>query len=85
MRSAEDLEKEMRTLFTIGEEKDVRLWNRYMSNTYEHLSKPENTLQDVGLFQGQVGSYTHLCPSSCCSYNKVQNYMFLPKLTIKIS
>ncbi|KAL5013386.1 hypothetical protein ScPMuIL_007656 [Solemya velum] len=50
----EDLEKDMRTLFTIAEDKEVRLWNRYMSNTYEHLSKPENTLQDAGLFQGQV-------------------------------
>ena len=25
-----------------------------MSNTYEHLSKPENTVQDAGLYQGQV-------------------------------
>jgi ubiquitin carboxyl-terminal hydrolase 4/11/15 len=48
------IEKEMRRLFDIGEEKEVRLWNKYMSNTYEHLSKPENTVQDAGLFQGQV-------------------------------
>lgn len=44
----------MRKLFEIPNEKEVRLWNRYMSNTYEHLSKLDNTLQDAGLYQGQV-------------------------------
>ena len=50
----DNIEKEMRTLFSIPAEKEVRLWNKYMSNTYEHLSKPENTVQDAGLYQGQV-------------------------------
>ena len=49
------IETEMRRLFSVAEDKDVRLWNRYMSNTYEHLSKKEITLQDAGLYQGQVG------------------------------
>ena len=44
----------MRNLFKITTEKEVRLWNKYMSNTYEHLNKPENTVQDAGLYQGQV-------------------------------
>ena len=44
----------MRTCFSIDKEKEVRLWSKYMSNTYEHLSKPENTVQDAGLYQGQV-------------------------------
>ncbi|XP_041349901.1 ubiquitin carboxyl-terminal hydrolase 15-like isoform X2 [Gigantopelta aegis] len=48
------LEKEMRRMFEISDEKDVRLWNRYMSSTYEHLNKPDNTLQDAGLYHGQV-------------------------------
>nr|XP_032810117.1 ubiquitin carboxyl-terminal hydrolase 15-like isoform X1 [Petromyzon marinus] len=48
------IEKEMRKLFHIPEEKETRLWNKYMTNTYEPLNKPEKTLQDVGLFQGQV-------------------------------
>ncbi|PVD25200.1 hypothetical protein C0Q70_15698 [Pomacea canaliculata] len=52
----EDVEKEMRKLFNIDESKEVRLWNRYMSNTYEHLSKKDNTLQDAGLYQGQCMS-----------------------------
>lgn len=44
----------MRTLFHIPSEKETRLWNKYMSNTYEQLNKPDSTVQDAGLFQGQV-------------------------------
>ncbi|KAM4893875.1 ubiquitin carboxyl-terminal hydrolase 4 isoform 1-T1 [Sylvia borin] len=48
------IEKEMRKLFSIPAEKETRLWNRYMSNTYEQLSKLDSTVQDAGLYQGQV-------------------------------
>ncbi|MBN3302087.1 UBP4 hydrolase, partial [Amia calva] len=48
------IEKDMRTLFEIPAEKETRLWNKYMSNTYEQLNKPDSTVQDAGLFQGQV-------------------------------
>uniref|UniRef100_A0A8C2KZK5 Ubiquitin carboxyl-terminal hydrolase n=1 Tax=Cyprinus carpio TaxID=7962 RepID=A0A8C2KZK5_CYPCA len=44
----------MRTLFDIPSEKEIRLWNKYMSNTYEQLNKLDSTVQDAGLFQGQV-------------------------------
>lgn len=44
----------MRKLFNISPEKETRLWNKYMSNTYEQLNKPDSTVQDAGLFQGQV-------------------------------
>lgn len=50
----ETIEKEMRNLFNIPKEKETRLWNRYMSNTFEQLSKPDSTVQDAGLYQGQV-------------------------------
>ncbi|CAH2312516.1 ubiquitin carboxyl-terminal hydrolase 4 isoform X1 [Pelobates cultripes] len=50
----ETIEKEMRNIFSIPVEKETRLWNRYMTNTYEQLTKPENTVQDAGLYQGQV-------------------------------
>lgn len=50
------IEKEMRSLFEIPTEKETRLWNKYMSNTYEQLNKPDSTVQDAGLFQGQVES-----------------------------
>lgn len=45
----------MRKLFNIPAERETRLWNKYMSNTYEQLSKLDNTVQDAGLYQGQVG------------------------------
>ncbi|XP_038628171.1 ubiquitin carboxyl-terminal hydrolase 4 isoform X1 [Tachyglossus aculeatus] len=48
------IEKEMRRLFNIPNDKETRLWNKYMSNTYEQLNKPDNTIQDAGLYQGQV-------------------------------
>ncbi|EOB00317.1 Ubiquitin carboxyl-terminal hydrolase 4, partial [Anas platyrhynchos] len=48
------IEKEMRKLFNIPAEKETRLWNRYMSNTFEQLSKPDSTVQDAGLYHGQV-------------------------------
>ncbi|NWV01188.1 UBP4 hydrolase, partial [Upupa epops] len=48
------IEKEMRKLFNIPPEKETRLWNRYMSNTYEQLSTLDSTVQDAGLYHGQV-------------------------------
>ena len=44
----------MRQEFNIADDKTVRLWNRYMTNMYEPLNKKDNTLQDAGLYQGQV-------------------------------
>ncbi|XP_053318592.1 ubiquitin carboxyl-terminal hydrolase 15 isoform X2 [Spea bombifrons] len=48
------IEKEMRKIFNIPEEKETRLWNKYMSNTFEPLTKTESTIQDAGLYQGQM-------------------------------
>lgn len=48
----------MRRLFEIPAERETRLWNKYMSNTYEQLNKPDSSVQDAGLFQGQV-LHTH--------------------------
>ena len=50
------IEKAMREVFSVSEDKEVRLWNKYMSNTYEQLGGkgPEHTVQDAGLYQGQV-------------------------------
>ncbi|XP_072026570.1 ubiquitin carboxyl-terminal hydrolase 4-like [Amphiura filiformis] len=50
----ETIENKMRKLFNISDDTDTRVWNKYMSNTYEHLNKKENTVQDAGLYQGQV-------------------------------
>lgn len=51
---ADMIENEMRKLFSIPDEKETRLWNRYMTNTFEPLNKPDSTIQDAGLYQGQV-------------------------------
>ena len=51
---ADTIEKEMRKLFSIPDQKETRLWNKYMSNTFEPLNKPDSTIQDAGLYQGQV-------------------------------
>ncbi|WAR25185.1 UBP4-like protein [Mya arenaria] len=56
----EQLEKTMRQEFNINEDKEVRLWNRYMTNMYEPLNKKENTLQDAGLYSGQFLIWQHL-------------------------
>ncbi|XP_078531712.1 ubiquitin carboxyl-terminal hydrolase 15 isoform X1 [Lissotriton helveticus] len=50
----DSIEKEMRKAFNIPNEKETRLWNKYMSNTFEPLNKPDSTIQDAGLYQGQV-------------------------------
>lgn len=56
-RLADMIEKEMRKLFSIPDAKETRLWNRYMTNTFEPLNKPDSTIQDAGLYQGQVGMF----------------------------
>ncbi|XP_060596713.1 E3 ubiquitin-protein ligase TRIM36-like isoform X2 [Ruditapes philippinarum] len=47
------LEEVMRREFSIPSDKEVRLWNRFMTNMYEQLTKKHYTLQDAGLYQGQ--------------------------------
>uniref|UniRef100_A0A8C4WCQ7 Ubiquitin carboxyl-terminal hydrolase n=1 Tax=Gopherus evgoodei TaxID=1825980 RepID=A0A8C4WCQ7_9SAUR len=48
------IEKEMRQLFNIPSEKETRLWSRYMSNAYEEVNYLDSTVQDAGLYHGQV-------------------------------
>lgn len=44
----------MRKKYEIPDDKEVRLWNKYMTNTYEPLNKVEQTLQEAGLYSGQI-------------------------------
>lgn len=44
----------MRKLFNISDDKDVRLWSKYMNNMYEQLKRLTNTLQEASLYPGQV-------------------------------
>ena len=50
----EHIQGVMREEFAIPAEADTRLWNKYTSNTYEQLSRLDNTVQDAGLFSGQL-------------------------------
>jgi len=50
----ETIQNTMRTKFNIASDADTRLWNKYSSNTYEQLSRLHNTVQDAGLFGGQM-------------------------------
>lgn len=45
---------EMKKVFNITADTETRLWNKYMSNSCELLANMEQTVQDVGLYQGQV-------------------------------
>uniref|UniRef100_A0A674MNI1 Ubiquitin carboxyl-terminal hydrolase n=1 Tax=Takifugu rubripes TaxID=31033 RepID=A0A674MNI1_TAKRU len=84
------IEKEMRTLFKIPAEKETRLWNKYMSNTYEQLNKPDSTVQDAGLFHGQVlvieqknedGTWPRQASHSKSSAASSRNFTTSPKLS----
>lgn len=44
----------MRTEFNIPAESESRLWNKYSSSTFEQLSKLDHSVQDAGLFSGQL-------------------------------
>ncbi|XP_077488380.1 ubiquitin carboxyl-terminal hydrolase 15-like isoform X1 [Amblyomma americanum] len=48
------VEKDTRAAFKVPPEKETRLWSRCSSNTYEHLPDRSRTIQDVGLYPGQV-------------------------------
>uniref|UniRef100_A0A671NS42 Ubiquitin carboxyl-terminal hydrolase n=1 Tax=Sinocyclocheilus anshuiensis TaxID=1608454 RepID=A0A671NS42_9TELE len=63
------------SLFDIPNEKETRLWNKYMSNTYEQLNKLDSTVQDAGLFQGQVNIMLHSIPV-VLGYNSYSSYSY---------
>lgn len=44
----------MREIFGISDDVEVRLWNKYRTNTYELLNKHEQTVQEAGLYSGQL-------------------------------
>ena len=53
-KTVEDIATEMKKLFNIPDNKETRLWNKYVSNTFEHLGKRDLSVQDAGLYQGQL-------------------------------
>ena len=49
-----DLEAIMKEEFNVERYTECRVWHRFMTNTYELLSNCSQTLQDAGLYNGQV-------------------------------
>ena len=56
--SSGDLEARIRNVFNIPEGAECRLWQRYMTNSYELLLTPTQTIRDVGIYSGQVGVWS---------------------------
>ena len=64
----------VKQLYNIPEEKECRLWHKYMLSTYDLLSKLDETIQDAGLYKNQVcvcpcvfmrvHAWVHACMSS---------------------
>lgn len=44
----------MREKFDISDDVEVRLWNKYLNNTFELLNKRKQTLQEVGFYSGEI-------------------------------
>ena len=44
----------IKQLYNIPEERECRLWHKYMLSTYDLLNKLEETIQDAGLYTNQV-------------------------------
>jgi len=46
--------EEMKMMFSVSSEEEVRVWNKFMTNTYELIAKMDQTLQDSGIGSGQM-------------------------------
>lgn len=49
-----DLEAAIREEFQVDQAAECRVWHRFMTLVYELLSNSSQTLQDAGLYNGQV-------------------------------
>nr|XP_006816240.1 PREDICTED: ubiquitin carboxyl-terminal hydrolase 15-like [Saccoglossus kowalevskii] len=47
------VQDKMRRIFNIGKDKETRVWNKYMNNAYELLSKKDDTIKQANLYHGQ--------------------------------
>ena len=72
--------KAIRTAFDISDDKDIRIWNKYMSSTYELLKDPDLTIQDSELYDGQVGVHLSCIKIKVCNELSIS---FLPIVSFK--
>ena len=50
---AEQIEKQLRRIFSIDDNVSIRLWSKFNSDTFEPISEMTNTVQETGLYSGQ--------------------------------
>lgn len=50
----ESLHKKLCELFEVSQEVATRIWQRYMTNSYELLQNESQTISDAGIYGGQV-------------------------------
>ncbi len=89
---------EMRKIFAIEKEAETRVWTMYMSNTYDLLSNLEYTVNDAGLYQGQVYMSVYFLIQTCVFFfliissspeksvrsKAVKGFAFLPQKKINM-
>ena len=51
-----DLEAVLKKEFNVEKDTECRVWHRFMIHTYELLPNHSQTLQDAGLYNGQVNA-----------------------------
>ena len=74
----------MKETFSIPEEKECRVWHKYMLSTYDLLSKLDETIQDAGLYTYQVCVCVHVvtCVRACIlSVVRHKSLMFFENLS----
>ena len=68
-----DLMKVMKETFSVPEEKECRVWHKYMLSTYDLLSKLDESIQDAGLYTNQVCVHARMRVCVCvCMFAYVQ-------------
>ena len=54
MPLTEMIHEKMREIFEVPNEDETRLWQRYMTNSYELLANENQVISDAGIYGGQV-------------------------------
>ena len=50
----ESVTERTREILKVPRDAEVRLWQRFMTNSYELLKNPEQSVADAGIYGGQV-------------------------------
>ena len=64
-----DLEAALKEAYEVAKDAKCRVWHRFMTHTYELLSNSSQTLQDAGLYNGQVSDCSFCCDDLSLVFN----------------